>query len=201
MKTKHLIFKKHNLVIPWRHPCWFQCVRAQLHSLVQLFATPWTAACQAPLSMGFSRQEYWSGLPFPTPNSSWSRDQTCVSCIGRWVFYHCTAWKTRSSFAAFPQVSQVCAWLNAFANILCVALASTATRQNPPSPPPDASWKLCLPVFGINQKLKIQSKSGPNKEKKKKNCQKEMKWVLIEFKKEMEEKDKIISKWRELGGG
>ena len=29
------------------------------------FATPWTVACQAPLSMGFSRQEYWSGLPFP----------------------------------------------------------------------------------------------------------------------------------------
>ena len=29
--------------------------------------TPWTAACQAPLSMGFSRQEYWSGLPFPSP--------------------------------------------------------------------------------------------------------------------------------------
>ena len=33
-------------------------------SRVQLCATPWTAACQAPLSMGFSRQEYWSGLPF-----------------------------------------------------------------------------------------------------------------------------------------
>ena len=33
-------------------------------SHVQLFATPWTIACQAPLSMGFSRQEYWSGLPF-----------------------------------------------------------------------------------------------------------------------------------------
>ena len=30
-------------------------------------ATPWTAACQAPLSMGFSRQEYWNGLPFPSP--------------------------------------------------------------------------------------------------------------------------------------
>ena len=29
--------------------------------------TPWTVACQAPLSMGFSRQEYWSGLPFPSP--------------------------------------------------------------------------------------------------------------------------------------
>ena len=31
------------------------------------FATPWAVACQAPLSMGFSRQEYWSGLSFPSP--------------------------------------------------------------------------------------------------------------------------------------
>ena len=30
-------------------------------------ATPWTVACQAPLSVGFSRQEYWDGLPFPSP--------------------------------------------------------------------------------------------------------------------------------------
>ena len=36
-------------------------------SRVQLFVTPWTSANQAPLSMGFSRQEYWSGLPFPPP--------------------------------------------------------------------------------------------------------------------------------------
>ena len=40
---------------------------AQSLSHVQLFATPWTIACQAPLSLGFSRQEYWSGLPFPSP--------------------------------------------------------------------------------------------------------------------------------------
>ena len=40
-------------------------LRAQLLSLVQLFATPWTAARQAPLSTGFSRQEHWSGLPCP----------------------------------------------------------------------------------------------------------------------------------------
>ena len=39
----------------------------QLLSHVQLFATPWTVACQDPLTMGFSRQEYWSGLPFPAP--------------------------------------------------------------------------------------------------------------------------------------
>ena len=34
---------------------------------VRLFATLWTGACQAPLSMGFSKQEYWSWLPFPSP--------------------------------------------------------------------------------------------------------------------------------------
>ena len=36
-------------------------------SCVRLFATPWSIAHQAPLSMGFSRQEYWSELPFPSP--------------------------------------------------------------------------------------------------------------------------------------
>ena len=41
----------------------------QSHSRAWLFVTPWTVAHQAPLSMGFSRQEYWSGLPFPSPGS------------------------------------------------------------------------------------------------------------------------------------
>ena len=41
-----------------------------LLSRVRLFATPRTIALQAPLSMGFSRQEYWSGLPFPSPGES-----------------------------------------------------------------------------------------------------------------------------------
>ena len=41
----------------------FACVLSH----VQLFATPWTVTHQAPLSMGFSKQEYWSGLPFPSP--------------------------------------------------------------------------------------------------------------------------------------
>ena len=39
----------------------------ELGIMFQLFVTPWTVACQAPLSMGFFRQEYWSGLPFPSP--------------------------------------------------------------------------------------------------------------------------------------
>ena len=51
-------------------------------SRFRLFATPWTVARQALLSMGFSKQEYWSGLPFPSPGgSSQPRDRTWVSCI------------------------------------------------------------------------------------------------------------------------
>ena len=39
----------------------------KLLSRVQLFMTPWTVGHQAPVSMGFPRQEHWSGLPFPSP--------------------------------------------------------------------------------------------------------------------------------------
>ena len=46
------------------HPLWSEVLSL---SRVRLFKTPWTIACQAPLSIGFSRQEYWSGLPFPSP--------------------------------------------------------------------------------------------------------------------------------------
>ena len=51
-------------------------------SRVQLFATPWTVAYQEPQSMGFSRQEYWSGLTISfSRGSSRPRDRTQVSCI------------------------------------------------------------------------------------------------------------------------
>ena len=42
-------------------------VKVRSLSRVRLFATPWIVAYQTSLSMGFSRQEYWSGLPFPSP--------------------------------------------------------------------------------------------------------------------------------------
>jgi len=45
---------------------WKWKVKVKLLSRVWLLATPWTAAYQAPLSMGFSRQEYWSGVPLPS---------------------------------------------------------------------------------------------------------------------------------------
>ena len=49
---------------------WTWKVKAKPLSRVRLAATPWTAAYQAPLSMGFSRQEYWSGVPLPSPKKS-----------------------------------------------------------------------------------------------------------------------------------
>ena len=54
----------------WHHSLlqkFISFLKVKLHSRVRLFATPWTVAPQAPPSMGFSRQEYWSGLPFPSP--------------------------------------------------------------------------------------------------------------------------------------
>ena len=67
--------------------CMHVCMLSHF-SPIPLFATPWTVACQAPLSMGFPRWEHWSGLPFPSPgnlpNPGIKPGSLCVSCIGRW---------------------------------------------------------------------------------------------------------------------
>ena len=72
-----------------------ECVSALSLSHIQLLASLWTVACQAPLSMGFSRQGYWSGEPFPSPGgSSQPRDRTWVSCIAGGFF---TIWAIREA--------------------------------------------------------------------------------------------------------
>ena len=68
-------------------------VVVKLLSRIQLFATPWTVACQASLSMGFPRQEYWSVFPFPLsgdlpdpgvelPPPAWQEDFLSLSHLG-----------------------------------------------------------------------------------------------------------------------
>ena len=61
---------------------WKWKVKVKSLSRVRLLATPWTTAYQAPLSMGFSRQEYWSGMPLPSllllPRKGNSRDPRCL---------------------------------------------------------------------------------------------------------------------------
>ena len=65
------------------------CVYVCVLTCVWLFVIPWTVVHQVPFSTGFSRQEYWHGLPFPTAGDlPGSRDQSCVSCIAKWVLYH-----------------------------------------------------------------------------------------------------------------
>ena len=79
---------------------------------VRLFTTLLTVACQVPLSMGFSKQEYWSGLQCLPPGDFFTpRDRTLisyVSCIGKWVLYHWYRWET-------PRNVCVCAY-NIFNN-------------------------------------------------------------------------------------
>ena len=60
---------------------WKWKVKVKSLSRVRLLATPWTAAYQAPPSMGFSRQEYWSGVPMLSPTLSMSLDECIIKCI------------------------------------------------------------------------------------------------------------------------
>ena len=70
---------------------------SQLLSCVQLFAISWTVALQAPLSMGFPRQEYWSGLPIPPPgdllNSGIESAALGATALAGGFFTTSTTWK------------------------------------------------------------------------------------------------------------
>ena len=64
----HVVSDSFHITGALTHKLRLSCVCVYLSfSRVQLLATPWTIACQAPLSMGFSKQEHWRGLPFPSP--------------------------------------------------------------------------------------------------------------------------------------
>ena len=69
------------------------CMHAHSPNRVWLFVTPGTVACQAPLSMGFSRQEYWSRLPFPPPRDLPNPGIEPGSYIGRQILYHLATWE------------------------------------------------------------------------------------------------------------
>ena len=58
-------------------------------SRVQLLTTPWTAAYQAPPSMGFSRQEYWSGVPLPSPIKKPTNNKCWRGCGEKGTLLHC----------------------------------------------------------------------------------------------------------------
>ena len=83
---------------------WKWKVKGKSLSRVRLFLTPWTAAYQAPPSMGFSRQEHWSGLPFPSPrreSEKWKWSRSVMSDSSRphglqlwWALCNSVSWMT-----------------------------------------------------------------------------------------------------------
>ena len=79
--TKHKFF--HVVVV--MH---FVLLHACMFSYVWLFVTAWTVACQAPLSMEISRQEYWSGFPFPSPGDLSNPVNKSASPAMRQILYH-----------------------------------------------------------------------------------------------------------------
>ena len=70
-------------------------MRAPSLSRVQLCATPWTAARQSPLSMGLSRQEYWSGLPCPPPGDLPHPESLMSPALAGRFFTTSTTWEAQ----------------------------------------------------------------------------------------------------------
>ena len=83
-----LHFSKVTEVCSSSKPSHLYCVCVLSH--IWLFEIPWTVADQSPLFMEFSRQEYWSRLPFPSPEDLSNLGIKPVSIrIGKWILYHC----------------------------------------------------------------------------------------------------------------
>ena len=91
-------------------------------SRVRLLATPWTAAYQAPPSMGFSRQEYWSGLPLPSPSFTHSCPVFPAPLIEEAVFssLYILAFFIKDEM---PIGVCVCLWAPCLAPLVCVSVS------------------------------------------------------------------------------
>ena len=87
---------------------WNRKVKVKSLTCVRILATPWTAAYQALPSMGFSRQEYWSGVPLPSPKQmlnfvksffciNWSDHMILLNLLMWWITMICRYWKIFAS--------------------------------------------------------------------------------------------------------
>ena len=114
---------------------WRLCVCMLSH--VWLFATSWTPACQAPLSMKFSRQEYWSRLPLPIPGDRPDPGIKPVSLASPAVagrFFSISAtWEDQGSLDGY-----VC--MHAKSLQLCLTLCDIMDCSHAPPPPPQAPF-------------------------------------------------------------
>ena len=127
LQTDILYIKCTNMKLVVTHVCVLSCVR--------LLVTPWTVT-QAPLSMEFSRQEHWSGLPFPTPGDLLDPGMepvSCISCVGKWIRCH---WATREA------VTYVVEWGANAQEVYATTIANYC-----------ALWANCSALLGMYRKI------------------------------------------------
>ena len=143
-----------------------QCVKVKSESEVAqscpTFCDPWTAAYLAPLSMGFSRQEYWSGVPLPSPHSFYiyihsiyfllkGRGEEGVRCMER------VTWKLTFSSVQFSSVTQSCTTLcdpmnRSTPGLLSITISQSSLRLTSiESMMPSSHLILCRPLLPCPQ--------------------------------------------------
>ena len=112
-------------------------VKVKSLSCVQLFATPWTIAHPAPLSMGLSQQEYWSGLPFPPPgdllDAGIEHESLTSPALAVSFFTTCATWEVLCVWLFSCSVVSDSLWLHGLQH----------ARLPCPSPSPGACSNLC----------------------------------------------------------
>ena len=103
--------------------------------IFQLFATLWNVACQAPLSMGFSRQEYWSGLSWPSPGDLPTQEIKPGSPAAPSLRADSLQWSSVQTQAVWLQsiCSQLLLLLSRISHVRLCAAPQTAAYQAPPS--------------------------------------------------------------------
>ena len=121
----------------------YVCVCAQSLICVWLFATPWTVAHQAPLFMEFSRQEQWSGLPFPTPGDLPDPGIKPSLASPALALYHCPIWETISAYYSPINIYFMYLFVMSlnnnvsslksrdFSNLLCLSIFPLVPRTEP----------------------------------------------------------------------
>ena len=123
------------------------------HSVTSDSATPWTVACQASLSVGFSQQEYWNGLPFPPPGYLPDVGIKPPPCVGQGFFTTSTTWGALcKQFSSVQSLSRVwlsaTPWTAARQDSLSIANSRSSLKlMSIESVMPSNHLILCCPLF------------------------------------------------------
>ena len=134
---------------------WKWKVKVKSFNCGRLLATPWAAAYQAPLSMGFSRQEYWSGVPLPSPIVDL---QWCVNfcCRAEWLshIYMYTLFHILFHYALSQD--NLCYPVEPyFSSILYISLYLLSQMSNPSLPPLPLSLDNCKSVLCVCESVSV----------------------------------------------